>query len=88
MSSVERGHRNVSILSMARIAGALGIPLTDLLRPRRAAGLAHPVWSADAATASDVALLADAADTDLYVDGRPAEASPARSWEPRYLSLG
>lgn len=31
MSSIERGLRNISVLNMARIAGALGVPLGDLV---------------------------------------------------------
>jgi transcriptional regulator with XRE-family HTH domain len=34
MSSVERGLRNVSVLNVARIAGALDVPVRDLLGPR------------------------------------------------------
>jgi transcriptional regulator with XRE-family HTH domain len=31
MSSIERGRRNLSVLNVARIAGALRVPLCDLL---------------------------------------------------------
>jgi transcriptional regulator with XRE-family HTH domain len=34
MSSVERGLRNVSVLNVDRIAGALDVPVRDLLGPR------------------------------------------------------
>jgi len=33
MSGIERGRRNLSLLNMARIAGALRVPLTELLQP-------------------------------------------------------
>ncbi len=40
MSSVERGLRNVSVLNIARIAGALGVPVWELFypQPRRTGG--------------------------------------------------
>ena len=34
MSSIERGLRNMSVLNVARIAGALDVPVRDLLGPR------------------------------------------------------
>jgi len=34
MSGVERGLRNISVLNVARIAGALDVPVRDLLGPR------------------------------------------------------
>lgn len=33
ISSLERGHRNVSLLNCARIAAALRVPLRDLVPP-------------------------------------------------------
>ena len=33
MSGIERGRRNLSVLNMARIAGALRVPLGDLVQP-------------------------------------------------------
>jgi len=36
MSSIERGLRNISVLNMARIAAALGVPLGDLVYGRKA----------------------------------------------------
>jgi transcriptional regulator with XRE-family HTH domain len=35
MSSIERGLRNISVLNMARIAGALGVPLGELVYGRK-----------------------------------------------------
>ena len=34
MSSIERGLRNVSVLTIARIASALDVPVRDLIGPR------------------------------------------------------
>ncbi len=33
VSSVERGHRNISLLNIHRLAGALGVEPAELLRP-------------------------------------------------------
>ena len=74
MSSVERGLRNVSVLNVARIAGALEVPVWELLHPhaRRVGAPRHRGHAARA-------LEADPA------TGNP-ETGPV--WEPRDLSLG
>ena len=74
MSSVERGLRNVSVLNVARIAGALEVPVWELLHPqarRGAAGLrrGHPARALD-------------------TDPATGETETGPDWEPRYLSLG
>ena len=87
MSSVERGLRNVSILSMARIARALEVPLPDLLRPRRTApGMPRH----DGSDGPWVVPTAPEPGADYVTGGppNPAPGSAAPGWEPRYLSLG
>ena len=79
MSSVERGLRNVSVLNVARIAEALGVPVWELFRPRPAAQVIR-----NRSEFGD----------DIGVDRLPPVpvSAPARErvsdWEPRYLSLG
>lgn len=80
MSSVERGLRNVSVLNVARIAEALGVPVWELFRPHSAA----PVAFNRSTTFDD----------EMRLDRLPpmpvSAAAPERGseWEPRYLSLG
>jgi transcriptional regulator with XRE-family HTH domain len=80
MSSVERGLRNVSVLNVARIATALGVPVWELLRLRE--------------VRSGVMARAIEPDPPMALESIPAvPRSPmpehvTREWEPRYLSLG
>jgi transcriptional regulator with XRE-family HTH domain len=89
MSGVERGLRNVSILSVARIAGALQIPLSELFRPRRTAGGLRQEWSGDVWDLPAVAPPVEPIGAFVNA-GPPAQApgSPDSEWEPRDLSLG
>jgi transcriptional regulator with XRE-family HTH domain len=43
MSGIERGVRNPTVLSLARVAGALGVTLADLLAAGSAKRVARPV---------------------------------------------
>jgi transcriptional regulator with XRE-family HTH domain len=89
MSGVERGLRNVSVLSVARIASALEVPLSDLFRLRRSAGRLRQDWSGEAWEVPAAA--APAEPIAHFVNaGLPAQTSepPASGWEPRDLSLG
>jgi transcriptional regulator with XRE-family HTH domain len=73
MSGVERGLRNVSILSMARISNALDVPLWELLRPRR----------------QSTGIVGPAAAPHEWGGPQPEAVQPEPAdWKPRYLSLG
>jgi transcriptional regulator with XRE-family HTH domain len=92
MSAVERGLRNVSILNMARIARALGVPLWEMLRPRRA-GAVEPLELPEVAVPESPELLlpvqaGDMPEYDPLCAAGSAPGPPATAWEPRYLSLG
>lgn len=80
MSGIERGLRNISVLHVARIAGALRVSVAELLQPRGYTG----VMDADA-----MARFA-AAESELSASvTRPGVADSTPEWEPgRYLSIG
>jgi transcriptional regulator with XRE-family HTH domain len=94
MSAVERGLRNVSILNMARVARALGVPLWELLRPRRAGAVRDVPPESPEAVASEASEMLVHDQTEVMGDYDPLCApgsvpgSTATVWEPRYLSLG
>lgn len=80
MSSVERGLRNVSVLNIARIAAALGVPVWELLRPREGRfGVMASAIEPDPPMAPGVIPAAL---------GSPMPEHVTMEWEPRYLSLG
>jgi transcriptional regulator with XRE-family HTH domain len=81
MSSVERGLRNVSVLNVARIAGALGVPVWELLRPRdvRPAVAGRAIEGDNPIPRGRLASVPSPP---------PARDRVGRDWEPRYLSLG
>ena len=75
MSSIERGQRNLSVLNVARIAGALEVPLSHILKDRSV--------QAEADAAVSLAL-------DEYAGALAAHRGrAAREWEEGWsLSLG
>jgi transcriptional regulator with XRE-family HTH domain len=79
MSAIERGLRNVSVLNIDRIAGALNVGVRDLLDPQDA-----PPWTAT--------LEAGATRRSLLILQPSATALPderSLRWKPgSYLSLG
>jgi transcriptional regulator with XRE-family HTH domain len=85
MSGIERGRRNLSVLNMARIAGALRVPLSELLQPTMGGHVAihqlvggEPVQRATEAVDELVASLRIYRTTRSIVD----------EWKPgEYLSL-
>jgi transcriptional regulator with XRE-family HTH domain len=83
MSSVERGLRNVSVLNVARIAAALGVPVWELLRPRdvRPAVVGRPIEGETPIASIPLGRLAP-------VPSLPPADRVRPDWEPRYLSLG
>jgi transcriptional regulator with XRE-family HTH domain len=80
MSSVERGLRNVSVLNVARIAEALGVPVWELFRPRPAA---HVILDRPTAFDAEIGL-----DPLPPMPVNAAARERGGDWEPRYLSLG
>jgi transcriptional regulator with XRE-family HTH domain len=77
MSAIERGLRNVSVLNIARIAGALDVSVHILLDPHDVT----PAWTEAAARG---------ADRSVVVIRRPAVGpdGPDLEWKPgSYLSL-
>ena len=94
MSSVERGLRNVSILNIARIARALGVPVWELLRPRRSAPVPLECSEPTAAEMEQPPMLLPVGPESIADYERdspstpPPPASSGPGWEPRYLSLG
>jgi len=86
MSGIERGRRNISVLNMARIAGALRVALPDLLT---SAASANAVAIAPAASAEHLQRASEAIDDlaatlRLYRENR----TDTDEWQPgEYLSL-
>jgi transcriptional regulator with XRE-family HTH domain len=86
MSGIERGRRNISVLNMARIAGALRVALPDLLT---SAAAAHAVATAPAVSVAHLQRASEAVDDlaatlRLYQENR----TTADEWQPgEYLSL-
>jgi transcriptional regulator with XRE-family HTH domain len=80
MSGIERGHRNISLLNMARIATALRVSLTDLLSS--VAGV-HAA-SASAPDAVEGVHRASEAVADLTetLSTNPEERARAGEWQP------
>jgi transcriptional regulator with XRE-family HTH domain len=80
MSSVERGLRNVSVLNVARIAEALGVPVWELFHQLNVSPpvTGRPV-DADSEAGPD---LTDVPPNATLADGGTFD------WEPHYLSLG
>jgi transcriptional regulator with XRE-family HTH domain len=80
MSAIERGLRNLSVLNIARIAGALNVGVRDLLDPQETV---QP-WTA--------ALQSEGTNRSLFVLPPSTTALPdeqSLQWKPgRYLSLG
>jgi transcriptional regulator with XRE-family HTH domain len=80
MSAIERGLRNLSVLNIARIAGALNVGVRDLLDPQ---DTVQP-WTA--------ALQAEGTNRSMFVLPPSTTALPdeqSLQWKPgRYLSLG
>jgi transcriptional regulator with XRE-family HTH domain len=80
MSSIERGLRNVSVLNVARIAAALGVPVWQLFRPQ---AVRSPIAGRAMEPHDPMPLSGPTA-----VPQVPSADHAARDWEPRYLSLG
>ena len=71
MSGIERGHRNISVLNVARIAGALRVPIPELL-------YGH---DAPADSFCDVAVAVDELSAALRILQQPAPSATAAKTE-------